>query len=266
MVITLGFEAFLRDKRVDPSTSELVTIASCAGHSFVITREIPESEDIEYLTENSYARYGSICHDTHLYHDQSILRNGLDVAFGVKAQPAATNPKPLRHYGLYCYLDLRVAIRDLGLKVMFSKTAPVVLVEDSVPPEALCPTRKSPQELGSMCLPQQRDLILPRGRDADRVPQKQVGKIFKASPLLRPRPTTGPAASSLPPFSEEDQPIVIVDDDDTQMTGGSTGSGLSGAASSEPKPSTGPVPPKRRRLLKVPPSTRPRAVLKRTAA
>ena len=36
-----------------------------------------ESEDIEILTETSYAKYGSICVGTHLYHDQSILRNGL---------------------------------------------------------------------------------------------------------------------------------------------------------------------------------------------
>ena len=89
----LGFEAFLTDKGVEPSTIELVTIASCTGDSFVITREIPEGEskDIEYLTETSYARYGSICHGTHLCHDQSILRNGLDVAFGVKAGLSARN-------------------------------------------------------------------------------------------------------------------------------------------------------------------------------
>ena len=107
----------------------------------MITREIPEgeSEDIEILTETSYAKYGSICHGTHLYHDQSILRNGLDVAFGVRAGLSArnlihfcvaTNTGPLKHYGLYCYLDLRVAIGELGLKVMYSKTAQVVIVED----------------------------------------------------------------------------------------------------------------------------------------
>ena len=84
------------EKQVDPATYELVTIASCAGHSFVITREIPdgESEDIEYLTETSYAKYGSICHgchSTHLYYDRSILRNGLDVDFGVRAGLSARN-------------------------------------------------------------------------------------------------------------------------------------------------------------------------------
>ena len=83
-----------------------------------------------------------------------------------------------------------------------------------------------------MCLSQQHDLILLRGRDADQVPLKSARKIFKASPLLRPRPTSGPAASSLPTIAETDQPIVINDDDDDQMAGGSTGSGLSGAASS----------------------------------
>ena len=48
----------LEEKRVDPASYELVTIASCTGHSFVITREIPEgeSEDIDYLTVNSYAK------------------------------------------------------------------------------------------------------------------------------------------------------------------------------------------------------------------
>ena len=91
-----------------------------------------------------------------------MLGNGLDVAFGVRAGLsarnvihfcAATNPRPLKHHGLYCYLDLRVAIGKLGLRVMYSKTAQVVLVEDAVPPQALCLTRKSPQELGSMFLP-----------------------------------------------------------------------------------------------------------------
>ena len=41
--------------------------------------------------------------------------------------------------GLYCYLDLKVAITDLGLKVMYSKTAQVVLVEDRVPPRGFMP-------------------------------------------------------------------------------------------------------------------------------
>ena len=86
-------------------------------------------------------------------------------------------------------LRLKVAIGELGLKVMSSKTAQVVLVENCVPPQALCFTRKSPSELGNYCLLRQEDLIKPRGRDADEVPIKEVGKIFKASPLLRPRPT-----------------------------------------------------------------------------
>ena len=62
------------ERQVDPAEYEIVTIASCAGHSFVITREIPEgeSEDIEYLTTRSYAKYGSICHGTHISNAQSI--------------------------------------------------------------------------------------------------------------------------------------------------------------------------------------------------
>ena len=75
---------------------------------------------------------------------------------------------------------------------MRSKTAQVVLIENSVPPR-----------------PQQHDLIVPRGRDADRVPHKEVGKIVKASPLLRPRPNSGPVPFSLPPIAETEQPIVI---------------------------------------------------------
>ena len=59
----------------------------------------------------------------------------------------ATNQLPLKRQGLYCYLDLQVAIVDLGLKVMYSKTAQVVLVEDRVPPEALCLTWRSPSDL-----------------------------------------------------------------------------------------------------------------------
>ena len=175
------------------------------------------------------SRRHRLCHGTHLYHDQSILRNGLDVAFGVQGGISArntihfcvaTNVRLLKHYGLYCYLDFRVAIGELGLKVMCSKTAQVALVEDSVLPQALCLTRKSPQELGSMCLLQQDDLILPQGRDADQVRLKSVGKIFKASPLLRPHRTSMQAATP------------------------STGSGLSGAASSEPKTTLGQCHPK----------------------
>ena len=97
---------------------------------------------------------------------------------------------------------------------------------------------------------------MPRGRDADKVPVKEVGKIFKASPLLRPSPTSGPATSSLALTAETEQPIVIEDDDDAEMTGGAAGS-----TNASPKAIIG-VPAKRRPPLKVPPSTRPRAVLK----
>ena len=136
------FEEYLRvEKRVNTAEYEVVTIASCTGHSFVITREIPEgeSEDIEYLTPRSYARFGSICHGTHISNAQSILRQGLDVDYGVRTGLArrnmihfcvATHQLPLKRQGLYCYLDLQVAIVDLRLKVMYSKTAQVVLVVD----------------------------------------------------------------------------------------------------------------------------------------
>ena len=168
----------------------------------------------------------------------------------------ATNQRPLKRQGLYCYLDLRVAIGDLGLRVMYSKTAQVVLVEDRVPPEALCLTCKSPPELGTVCLPNQDDLIKPRGRDADQVPVKKVGEIFKASPLLRPRPVSGPATSSLATIAEVEQPIVIDDDEDTTTTGAASGS----ADVSQKAPP--PVLYKRRPMLKSPPTTRPKAVLK----
>ena len=213
------FNKYLREeKRVDPAEYEIVTIASCAGHSFVITKEIPEgeSEDIDYLVVSSHAKYGSICHGTHIGNAQSILRQGLDVDYGFRTGLArrnmihfcvATNQKPLKRQGLYCYLDLKVAIGDLKLKVMYSKTAQVVLVEDRVPPEALCLTWRSPSDLGSMCLPNQDDLILPRGRDAAQVPLKEVGKIFKASPALRPRPVSGMATSSLRPLRRPISPF-----------------------------------------------------------
>ena len=69
----------------------------------------------------------------------------------------STHQLPLKRQGLYCYLDLQVAIVDLGLKVMCSKTAQVVLVEDRVPPEALCLTWREPTDLGCMCLPNESD-------------------------------------------------------------------------------------------------------------
>ena len=107
-----------------------------------------------------------------------------------------------------------MAIVDLGLKVMCSKIAQVVLVEDRVPPEALCLTWRSPSDLGCMCLPSENDLIKPHGRDAAQVPVKRVGEIFKASPALRPRAVEEVATSSLAPIAEADRPIVIDDDDD----------------------------------------------------
>ena len=261
------FEDYIRTKKqVDPAQYEIITIASCTGHSFVYTREIPdgESEDIEYLTPRAYARLGSICHGTHISNDQSILRQGLDVDYGVKTGLArrnmihccpSTNELPLKRQGLYCYLDLKVAITDLNIRVMYSKTAQIVLVEDRVPPEALCLTWKEPADLGSMCLPKESDLIKPCGPDAPAVPIKRVGEIFKASPMLRPRTMQGAATSSLATIAEADQPIVIEDDEDAPRTGASASSGTTSA------PST--LQTKRSSLLKAPPTVRPKVLLKR---
>ena len=261
------FEDYLRtDKRVDPAEYEVMTIASCTGHSFVYTREIPqgESEDIEYLTPRSYARLGSICHGTALSNAQSILRQGLDVDYGAKTGMArrnmihfcpSTNELPLKRQGLYCYLDLKVAITDLEIRVMYSKTAQIVLVEDRVPPEALCLTWKAPEDLGTMCLPHQRDLILPRGPDAPAVPIKKVGEIFKASPMLRPRAAKAQAASSLATITET-QPIVI-EDDEVPRTGASASSGAATGSTSVD------LTARKSSMLKAPPVTRPKVLLKR---
>ena len=266
----LRFDEYLRvEKRVNPDEYEVVTIASCTGHSFVITREIPEgeSEDIEYLTPRSYARFGSICHGTHISNAQSILRTGLDVDYGVRTGLArrnvihfcvATHQLPLKRQGLYCYLDLQVAIHELGLKVMYSKTAQVVLVEDRVTPEALCLTWREPADLGCMCLPSANDLILPRGPDAARVPVKRVGEIFKASPALRPRAVQEAATSSLATIAEVDQPIVIEDDDDDV---GRTGASASSVAVGKETPAK--LQTKWSPMLKAPPVTRPKVLIKR---
>ena len=168
----------------------------------------------------------------------------------------ASNQGPLKRQGLYCYLDLQVAIVDLGLKVMCSKTAQVVLVEDRVPPEALCLTWRSPSDLGCMCLPSERDLIKLHGRDAAQVPVNRLGEIFKASPLLRPCAVPEAATSSLATIAEADQPIVIDDDDDI----GGTGISTSSAAVSKETPAQ--LQTKRRPMLKSAPVTRPKVRLK----
>ena len=260
------FEEYLqREKGVNPAEYEVVTIASSTGHSFVITSEIPEGES-EYLTPRSYARFGSICHGTHISNAQSILRQGLDVDYGVKTGLARRNmihfcpstyQAPLKRQGLFCYLDLQVAIVDLQLKVMYSKTAQVVLVEDRVPPEALCLTWREPADLGCMCLPNESDLIKPRGPDAPAVPIKKVGRIYKASPMLRPRAVQEVATSSLATIAEADQHIVIEDDDDAQRTSASASS----VAATTSAPAT--LQTKRSSLLKAPPTARPKVLLKR---
>ena len=150
-----------------------------------------------------------------------------------------------------------MAITDLNIRVMYSKTAQIVLVEDRVPPEALCLTWREPADLGSMCLPNGSDLIRPRGPDAPAVPIKRVGEIFKASPMLRPRTMQGAATSSLATIAEADQPIVIEDDDDAPRTGASTGSG----AATTTAPTT--LQTKKSSMLKAPPTARPKVLLKR---
>ena len=169
----------------------------------------------------------------------------------------STYQQPLKRQGLFCYLDLQVAIVDLGLKVMYSKTAQVVLVEDRVPPEALCLTWREPADLGFMCLPNESDLIKPRGPDAPTVPIKRIGKIFKASPMLRPRAVQEAATSSLATIAEADQPIVIEDDDDVPRTGASASS----VAATTTTPAT--LQTKRSSMLKAPPTARPKVLLKR---
>ena len=169
----------------------------------------------------------------------------------------STNELPLKRQGLYCYLDLKVAITDLNIRVMYSKTAQVVLVEDRVPPEALCLTWSAPADLGSMCLPNESDLVKPRGPDASEVPIKRVGEIFKASPMLRPRAAKAAATSSLATITETDQPIVIEDDDEVPRTGASTSS----VAATTSAPIT--LQTKKSSMLKAPPTTRPKVLLKR---
>ena len=134
-----------------------------------------------------------------------------------------------------------------------SKTAQIVLVEDRVPPEALCLTWREPADLGSMCLPNESDLIKPRGPDAPAVPIKRVGEIFKASPMLRPRTVQGAATSSLATIAEADQPIVIEDADDAPRTGVSASS----VAATTTAPTT--LQTKRSSMLKAPPTARPRS-------
>ena len=41
----------------------------------------------------------------------------------------ATNQRPLKRQGLHCYLDLKVAIADLGVKVMYSKQPRLCLLK-----------------------------------------------------------------------------------------------------------------------------------------
>ena len=124
-------------------------------------------------------------------------------------------------------------------------------------PEALCLTWREPADLGCMCLPNENDLIKPRGPDAPAVPIKRVGEIFKASPMLRPRAVQEAATSSLATIAEADQPIVIEDDDDA----GTTGATASSVATSKTAPAT--LQTKRSPMLKSPPVTRPKVLLKR---
>ena len=263
----MRFNRYLtEEKQVNPAEYEVVTIASCAGHSFVITREIPEgeSEDIEYLATRSYAKYGSICHGTHIRNAQSILRTGLDVDYGVRTGLSrrnmihfcvATNQRPLKRQGLYCYLDLNVAIGSLNLKVMYSKTAQVVLVEDRVPPEALwkfMPYLEGTTSVGFHVSSQSRR---PYSATWSRCSPGASQESWRDLQGL----TFAPSASCFRTsdfFACDEQPIVIDDDEDTGRTEAASGS----ADVSRKAPP--PLQFKRRPMLKSPPTTRPNAVLK----
>ena len=107
-----------------------------------------------------------------------------------------------------------------------------------------------------MCLPSERDLIKPHGRDAAQVPVKRVGEIYKASPALRPRAVEEVATPSLAPIAEVDQPIVIDDDDDV----GRTGTSASSVAVSKEIPAQ--LQTKRRPPFKSAPVARPKVLLK----
>ena len=69
------------------------------SHSFSITRSIPEgdSENIEVLTavNDTYKSLGCIVHGAEVCRSQSILRNGLDSSFGVRA---GTSPRHMIHF------------------------------------------------------------------------------------------------------------------------------------------------------------------------
>ena len=101
-----------------------MTFAACTGHSFSITRSIPEgdSEDVEVLTtmSDTYRRLGCIVHGTDVHHSQSVLQDMVRFCVDI-------NLGPLKRGGLYGYLDLQVALQK-NIKELFSRTAQVVLI------------------------------------------------------------------------------------------------------------------------------------------
>ena len=186
------------------TTLSRVTTAESAGHSFAVElrgalqRVIPKT--LRSLPQSTIP--------TSALDNLSTVPmwNGLDSIFGVRAgtSPRHTihfcvgiNLGSLRQGGLYCYLDLQVAL-EKKIKAVLSKAAQVVLVEDKVLPEVLCVACRHPRTLSSLCLPPKHDLVKLQGSDAGRYSDKQVGKICKAPPAVRP--TSSASSLSLGPL------------------------------------------------------------------
>ena len=160
------FDEYLRvEKRVNPAEYEVVTIAS-APATPLSSQERFQKENLRILSTSRHAPIQGLAASAMVLISampRASSDQGLDVDYGVRTGLARRNmihfcvaphQLPLKRQGLYCYLDLQVAIVDLGLKVMYSKTAQVVLVEDRVPPEALCLTWREPADLGCMVFAQ----------------------------------------------------------------------------------------------------------------
>ena len=151
-------------RREDPPTIELITIAACTGSRSMhrsltcYHKNHPRSceEDIEVAVNDTYKLLGRVVCGIEAYHSQSILRNGLRSSFATSPRHmmhfcVGVNLGPLKQKWLYCYLDLKFAF-EKKLRVLFSKTAQVVLVGDRVPREALCVCCRHPRALNSVFL------------------------------------------------------------------------------------------------------------------
>ena len=238
--LTLGFDAFLRDKRVDPSIVDLVTIASCAGHSFVITRRsLKESQ--RKLSAWPRAHMPSMVPSVMAHTSTTTTASWRMVFMSLSVCELAFQLAKTWSTSALPRIRSRWSTMGCIVTLIWGSPSESWVWESCTRRQLKWSLLRIQCRLRLYALQgSHRKSFIPcvyLSNEAEMLamPRKQVGKIFKASPLLRPRPTAGPAASSLPPISEAE----IVDDDDTQMTGGSTGSDLSGAASSEPKATTG---------------------------